>query len=322
MDPHERRAEFNRLRRRLEGLEKRGPKPAAGRRGGQPLSAEDLRRIVRKQGKLPVAASPAALSPVQYKRDLPRRAAPVPGVEQEGPVVCLEDAVEGVELELEGLGRAYVIPTRVAAVEGAGEVSASFERALADAGSTLCSRLERICDPVGLAPSDVIFMDVESTGLASSPLFLIGVMVWAEVGLEVRQFLARDYAEEATVLSMFTRECASRRLLVTFNGKSFDVPYIRARAAATGVRYDLSPVHFDLLHECRRVWKDQLPNCKLQTLERHICNRVRHGDIPGSEIPDAYHAFVRSGNANRMVSILKHNMLDLVTLAELMTRFP
>ncbi len=321
MNADERRTEFNRLRRRLERLDRSSGRPSGNHDGTRAFSVEDLRRIVHKQKKAPAAAA-APLAPVRYKRDLPRHGPPRQIAESEGPIVRLEDAVQGVEEILEGLGRAYVIPTRVSELEGAREISTTFERALEDEGSALCSRLERFCDPLDLAPSDVIFMDVESTGLASSPLFLIGVMVWTEAGLEVRQFLARDYSEEAPVLSMFTRACAARRLLVTFNGKSFDVPYIRARAAATGVPYDLSPVHFDLLHECRRTWKDRLPDCRLQTLERHICNRVRHDDIPGSEIPDAYHAFVRSGNANRMVSILKHNMLDLVTLAELMTRFP
>jgi len=60
----------------------------------------------------------------------------------------------------------------------------------------------------------------------------------------------------------------------------------------------------------------------LQTLEWHVCQRMRYDDIPGSEIPDAYHAFVRSGNAGQIATILKHNKLDLITLADLMTRFP
>ena len=65
-----------------------------------------------------------------------------------------------------------------------------------------------------------------------------------------------------------------------------------------------------------------MPNCKLQTLEGYICNRHRLGDIPGSEIPDAYHEYVRTNNAWQMVDVLKHNLLDLVTLADLMNRFP
>ena len=116
--------------------------------------------------------------------------------------------------------------------------------------------------------------------------------------------------------------CTSKKLLITFNGKSFDLPFIPTRAVVNGIPFDIEPTHFDLLHECRRIWKDVLPDCRLKTLERHICNRARYGDIPGDQIPEAYHAYVRTENAWQMVGILKHNMLDLVTLADLMTHLP
>ena len=74
--------------------------------------------------------------------------------------------------------------------------------------------------------------------------------------------------------------------------------------------------HIDLLHEGRRRYKDRLVNCKLQTLERAICGRGRTEDIPGAEIPDAYHNFVRTNNAVDMRDILHHNALDLVTMVE------
>ena len=165
-------------------------------------------------------------------------------------------------------------------------------------------------------------MDVESTGLGNSPLFLIGTMVWSGEGFEVRQFFARNYAEERGVIAKFIEIMADRRVLVTFNGKSFDFPYIRTRAAATGIAFQLDPWHLDMLHICRRIWKHRLPDCRLQTLESRICNRLRRGDIPGSQIPDAYHAYVHTSDARRMVDVLKHNMLDLVTMADLITRLP
>ena len=43
---------------------------------------------------------------------------------------------------------------------------------------------------------------------------------------------------------------------------------------------------------------------------------------PGADIPDAYHAFVRTNDATEIVQIINHNLLDLVTLADLMTRLP
>ena len=78
----------------------------------------------------------------------------------------------------------------------------------------------------------------------------------------------------------------------------------------------------DLLHVSRRVWGEVLPNCRLQTLEQFVCRRFRHDDIPGAQIPDVYHHFVRTGDARRIARVLEHNVWDLVTLADLLLRLP
>jgi uncharacterized protein YprB with RNaseH-like and TPR domain len=108
--------------------------------------------------------------------------------------------------------------------------------------------------------------------------------------------------------------------VVTFNGKTFDVPYLRARGAATGVALPDFAWHLDLLHLARRRYRGRLPDCRLQTLEQHVCRRLRGSDVPGSEIPQVYHDFVRTGDARRIAGVLRHNLHDLVTLAELVVR--
>jgi hypothetical protein len=67
----------------------------------------------------------------------------------------------------------------------------------------------------------------------------------------------------------------------------------------------------------RRRWARVFPNCKLGTLEQLVCCRRRVDDIPGAEIPDAYHEFVHTADASRMRAVIHHNALDLVTMAEL-----
>ena len=269
------------------------------------------------------ALSAPAVPDIVYSRRLPRRARATPSVSaSELSVVRLEEATDGTEVAVPGVGRMYLVNTDVACVPGAAALSTTFAEHLCLDDSGMCRRILASFGPSRFRPEDVVFMDIETTGLSSSPLFLIGIMLWHGSGFEVRQFLARDYAEEAAVVGMFVDACVDKRLLVTFNGKSFDFPFIRARAAANGITFRLDPVHLDLLHESRRIWRGSLPDCKLQTLERHVCQRNRHGDIPGAEIPDAYHAYVRTANAAQIVEVLKHNMLDLVTLADLMTRFP
>jgi uncharacterized protein YprB with RNaseH-like and TPR domain len=236
--------------------------------------------------------------------------------------VVLEETVAGTVAEGEA-GRFYLVNTPAAEIEGAEDLAERFADHLGEPGSVLRRELaRRLPEFAACEPDQLVFMDIETTGLSCSPLFLIGIMVWHDGGFEVRQFLARHYGEERGVVAEFLAEMDRRSLLVTFNGKSFDYPFIRSRAAASGLRVSEVEHHLDLLHVGRRFWRHRLPNCKLQTLERFLCHRVREGDIPGAEIPDAYHAYVRTGNAYQIVDILKHNLLDLVTLADIMTRFP
>ncbi len=164
----------------------------------------------------------------------------------------------------------------------------------------------------------MLFFDIEATGLTALPLFLIGVMDRQGDELETRLYLARDYSEEAAVVSLFQREAAHAEHLVSFNGKSYDLPFIRSRAAYHLMEFDVDLPHTDLLHVSRKIWGKGLPNCRLGTLETMILGRPRTGDIPGAEIPEAYHAFVRTGDAADLARIMEHNRLDLVSLAYLL----
>jgi len=176
-----------------------------------------------------------------------------------------------------------------------------------------------MCCAANAGPEDLLFFDTETCGLAGSAVFLVGLMFYADGRLIFEQYLARDYAEEAAILAAFARRYRQAGVLVTFNGKAFDMTLIRERSAFHGIRLpDPEPPHLDLLHESRRRWRQAVPNCRLQTLEAHFCGRRRVGDIPGADIPDAYHDFVRTSDAARMRDILHHNLLDLLTLAELL----
>jgi len=238
------------------------------------------------------------------------------------PHVKLEEAVSGVELDGPDGVKSFLVETRTRDLVEVHHIDATFREALSAESGALRQRIPVLRKATGVVPEDFLFMDIETTGLGSSPLFLIGAMRWANGGFEIRQHFARDYSEEAAVIAAFAGACQRETILVTFNGKTFDVPYVRTRAVATGVPIDLNVPHIDLLHVARGVWQGRLPNCKLQTLESRICGRTRRGDIPGNLIPDAYHAYVRTCNAWQMVEVLRHNVLDLVTMADIMTRLP
>jgi uncharacterized protein YprB with RNaseH-like and TPR domain len=309
------------LRSRMERIN-RGP---LRRDAEDAVPLDEIRRRLGKPGKKKdvTGETPAREPvPVVFNRSLPRKASPRVTPKPSKYAVVLEDAVAGDVVQDPDFGPYYFVVPTSEQLEGVGQIAEAFRQGLDRDGSGLRQELGRVVESNEITYRDMVFMDVESTGLGNSPLFLIGVMVWEEHGPEVRQYLARDYSEEAAVIASFVDLCRDKKLLITFNGKSYDLPHIRTRAAATGAPFVFEAAHLDLLHVSRRHWKGRLPDCRLQTLERFICERGRTGDIPGSEIPDAYHYYVQSGNAAQIIEILKHNAIDLLTLADLMSRLP
>ena len=163
-----------------------------------------------------------------------------------------------------------------------------------------------------------LFLDLETGGLASSPVFLAGTMRWNGTDFVLRQYFARHYGEEATLLGALSEATRGVEFLVTFNGKSYDAPFMLGRAHVHGVPVTLPPRHLDLLHPARRRWKRLLRDCRLQTLESHVCRRRRSGDVPSDEVPYLYHDYVRSGDPYRLVPVFHHNLLDVITMAEIL----
>jgi uncharacterized protein YprB with RNaseH-like and TPR domain len=167
--------------------------------------------------------------------------------------------------------------------------------------------------------ADVLVLDIETAGLAAAPLFLVGLLTVGPEGLELAQFLARDYTEEPVVLQAFGERAAARPRWITFNGASFDLPYLADRCAYHRLPAPVPRDHVDLLPLARRHWRGSTRDCRLQTLERAICGQHRLGDVPGQAIPELYHEFVRQGNWEIVAPILHHNALDLLTQAQLWT---
>jgi len=169
-----------------------------------------------------------------------------------------------------------------------------------------------------LAPSDLLFLDIETAGLSNATLFLVGTLDFASGRPMLRFHFARDYAEEEPMLHAFQQFMGRFRTVVTFNGRSFDMPFLRDRMAYHRLRHRPPATHIDALHAARRRWRGRFADCRLQTLEYELCGRLRHGDLPGHLIPDVYHEFVATGRAGMLVPIFQHNALDLITLAELL----
>ena len=163
------------------------------------------------------------------------------------------------------------------------------------------------------------FLDTETTGLAGGSgtyAFLIGVGRITPKGFELRQFFMRDLAEEASLLHGLAEFLSQFDTLVTYNGKTYDQPLLETRYRMSRMRPPFSRLqHMDLLFGARRLWKLRFDSCRLVELENQILGFEREGDLPGEMIPYVYFEYLRRKEASRIVPILHHNAIDILTLA-------
>jgi uncharacterized protein YprB with RNaseH-like and TPR domain len=173
-------------------------------------------------------------------------------------------------------------------------------------------------------PQNWLFLDTETTGLAGGTgtyAFLIGIAWWDAGGLEVEQFFMRDHSEEHSVLTALKERLTERRILVTFNGKSFDWPLLETRYRMTrSISIKAPRAHLDLLHPSRHLWRPRIGSVRLAELERHVLGRHRVADVMSELIPQIYFEFLRGGSPEPLVPVFYHNQMDLVGLAALSGR--
>jgi tetratricopeptide (TPR) repeat protein len=178
-----------------------------------------------------------------------------------------------------------------------------------------------------MRPDNFLFLDTETTGLggAGALAFMVGVAFFKGDALLVRQFFLRDQADEAAMLGMLADLLAERPGLITFNGRSFDLPLLDNRylmQRLDGSAGDLlERPHIDLLPPSRRLWRRRLPSCSLGSLEQNILGLPRtHEDVPGWAIPGLYMSYLRDGDAGDMLRVFYHNRMDILSMVVLAAR--
>jgi tetratricopeptide (TPR) repeat protein len=169
------------------------------------------------------------------------------------------------------------------------------------------------------------FIDTETTGLAGGTgtyAFLVGVGVFDDEGFTIHQFFMRDYDEELAMLHALGELLDGLDAVVSFNGKSFDLPLLETRfiMARQPPRLIDAP-HLDLLPVARRFWKYRLDSCALSSLETEVLGVQRtEDDVPGWLIPGLYVDYARSGDSREMPRIFYHNAQDILSLVTLTAR--
>ncbi len=163
--------------------------------------------------------------------------------------------------------------------------------------------------------NDFIFLDIETLGFFNRPIILLGIAQVDNKKITVKQYLSRDIHEEDAVLDAFISDINENNVFVTFNGQTFDIPFIKNRMKYFNINKSINHPHFDLLHYSKRQWQDELMNCKLTTIERHLFNIEREDDVPSGLVPEFYKIYSKTGNVGPLIPIVEHNEQDIITLA-------
>ena len=285
--------------------------------------SQDLRDKLRRLGVVKGARNlKPATRPPAAKRPFPPEPIELPAnPDPEEAIQPLESLLPGGRLETTVDGECYIFDKVFPLTAFHGDdrlqdlLQFSPETAVAFTGD---SRLAE------LSFRDFLFLDTETTGLAGAGTiaFMVGVAFFEGEALVTRQFFLRDHGDEPAMLLLLEALLAQKKGLITFNGRSFDIPLLDTRYLMNRMMNDLRQMpHLDLLPPARRLWRVRLGSCALGSLEENLLGVPRtQADVPGWMIPGLYNQYIRTGDARELVRVFYHNEIDLVSMVTLTAR--
>jgi uncharacterized protein len=280
---------------RAPGAPERPPIGPAGAPGAAPDRGELLASLRAKMAEILDEPAPAPRPPADPSAGLL-------------PFVA-EERAEGV------LYRRHV---RLARSHHVGRVPVDAARA---ARPELLSLLALDTRLAGHHPERALYLDTETTGLGTGSgiwPFLVGLGSFDAAGhFVVEQLLLRTPADEPALVAYVRERLEACELVVSYNGKTFDLPLLSTRAVMCRQPALPPRPHLDLLHVGRRLHRERLGACRLVTLESEVLGFVRGPDIEGGEVPARYAHFLRTGDEEALLAVVEHNAWDVVSMAAL-----
>lgn len=172
----------------------------------------------------------------------------------------------------------------------------------------------------------MLFIDTETTGLSTGPgtyVFLVGLGYFRQDQFFIKQYFLTDPGGENEYVELLIDDIEKFDVLVSFNGKSYDIPLLDTRFILNSIQFPIRDMdHIDLLPLSRRIWRHKLPGCSLQQLETHVIQTGRQPstDVPGYLIPQLYFDFLDTRDSRPLLNIFYHNQIDIISMVLLLCR--
>lgn len=183
---------------------------------------------------------------------------------------------------------------------------------------------------------DLLFIDIETLGIYDSPIIIIGLGYFQDNSYKIKILFARDLEEEIALCEHFRKEILPNfKCFVSFNGKSFDIPYIANRLlyffdenpmiSSNEVPYETANTkfhHIDLYHNCRRKYKGLFNSYTLTSLERKLLEMNRENELPSSLVGFCYQLYLEDPqkNVGLIREVINHNYWDIYSLPLILNR--
>lgn len=171
--------------------------------------------------------------------------------------------------------------------------------------------------------NNLCFLDIETTGLSRkyNCIYLVGLLYYDnERGLWIlKQLFAESLNEEKDLLETLVDLVHNTRNIITYNGDSFDIPFINARLLHWNIDFEISKENSFDLYRIVKSYKYllKLDNLKLKTLERSL-GIYRNDIYSGKDCIDFYYDYIRTGNIELEEKVLNHNYDDLYYMPYIM----
>ncbi len=183
------------------------------------------------------------------------------------------------------------------------------------------SEIELLCKGIGCRQEDIVFIDIETTGLSSrtSDIYLIGAAFLEDGEWKIRQFFAEDLSEEEAILSAFSDFLLHYKKVVHYNGDRFDIPFLKAKYEKYLLTDPFGTKESVDLYKLIRPYRDVLglPDGKQKSVELFL-GINREDEYDGGKLISVYKEYVSLRDMNRRRVLLLHNFEDVLGMMELL----
>lgn len=170
--------------------------------------------------------------------------------------------------------------------------------------------------------SDIAFLDIETTGNnmgVGTFAFLVGVCYIKANTLFAEQYLLTSIDSEDMLLTVVKGILSRFKFFASYNGRSFDIPFLIGRYQYHQISPPQLNLHIDLYHLTKRIFASP-GGYRLTEIENYLLRRGRDVDLPSSLVPHAFFRFIKSGDTRTLRLAISHNRYDITSLPLLLTR--